>query len=42
MEPVRLRSQKLANTTQLSFAEYTPLRGHNLFLAKINNETKVR
>ena len=34
--------QKLANATQLSFAERALLREHNQFLTRINNEAKVR
>lgn len=34
--------QKLTNATQLSFAERALLGEHNKFLAKINNEAKVR
>jgi len=34
--------QKLTNATQLSFAERALLQEHNRFLAKINNEAKVR
>jgi hypothetical protein len=34
--------QKLTNATQLSFAERALLQEHNQFLARINNEAKVR
>ena len=34
--------QKLTNATQLSFAERALLQEHNRFLARINNEAKVR
>jgi hypothetical protein len=34
--------QKHTNATQLSFAERALLQEHNRFLARINNEAKVR
>ena len=34
--------QKLANAAQTSFAEHALLQDQNRFLAKINNEAKVR
>ena len=36
------RVQKLTNATQLSFAERALLQEHNRFLARINNEAKLR